>query len=214
MAKSNKEIFFPALDSFVDKRVAAFDGIPAERKVQLKKIAHYVQSGIEMNRETRLTFICTHNSRRSHMAQIWAQTAAVHYGVANVATYSGGTGATAFDRRAVAALQRAGFSMIKSTSGENPVYRVRYNDSGPALEAFSKVYDETPNPSENYCAVMTCSQADADCPVVQGASMRVAIPYDDPKEFDGTEEEAAKYDERCRQISVEMLYLFSLVEPK
>ncbi|MCK4776283.1 MAG: protein-tyrosine-phosphatase, partial [Candidatus Krumholzibacteria bacterium] len=65
--------------------------------------------------------------------------------------------------------------------------------------------------TEDFCAVMTCSQADKNCPVVVGASMRVAIPYDDPKAFDGTDQEAANYDERCRQISREMLYLFSAV---
>jgi len=128
-----------------------------------------------------------------------------------VDTVSGGTEATAFNPRAVAVMQRAGFVIEKTTGGDNPVYTVRYGDVAPAMEAFSKVYNDPPNPSEDYCAVMTCSQADANCPIVHGAAERVSIPFGDPKDFDGTDRETAKYDERCRQISVEMLYVFSRV---
>ena len=59
---------------------------------------------------------------------------------------------------------------------------------------------------------MTCSQADKACPVVKGASSWVAVPYDDPKEFDGKAQETAKYDERCRQIAAETLYVSSKVK--
>jgi hypothetical protein len=79
------------------------------------------------------------------------------------------------------------------------------------MECFSKVYSEPPNPKSGYCAVMTCLQADQACPVVAGAALRVALPYDDPKAYDGTAAESARYDERCRQISREMLYVFRLV---
>jgi protein-tyrosine phosphatase/arsenate reductase len=95
--------------------------------------------------------------------------------------------------------------------GDNPVYRVRHGEDAPPVEHFSKVYDQAPNPSEGFCAVMTCQAASEACPVVHGADARVAVPYEDPKAFDGTEQEAAKYDERCRQIAREMLYAFSRV---
>jgi protein-tyrosine phosphatase/arsenate reductase len=94
---------------------------------------------------------------------------------------------------------------------ENPVYEVRYGDSATGMEAFSKVYNQAPNPAKDFCAVMTCSHADEACPVVFGAAERVAIPYGDPKKFDGTDQEATAYAERCRQISVEMLYAISKV---
>jgi protein-tyrosine-phosphatase len=199
------------LASYAGQRVTELDRIPSERKKQLADLARYIRERIDAGHPARLTFICTHNSRRSHMSQLWAQTAAAYYGVAGVETYSGGTEATAFNPRAVAALQRAGFEIRATGDDPNPVYQVRFDDSGATMTAFSKLYDESPNPREDYCAVMTCAAADEGCPVVLGAARRVSITYEDPKAFDGTEREATAYDERCSQIGREMLYLFSQV---
>ncbi len=58
---------------------------------------------------------------------------------------------------------------------------------------------------------MTCSQADKRCPIVAGAAARIALPFDDPKEFDGTPLERSKYDERCQQIARELLFVFAEV---
>lgn len=202
-----------SLQKYVEARVAEFDQIPNERKAQLVKLAEYVRSRNQSNHPARLTFICTHNSRRSHLAQVWAQTAATYYDVAGVETFSGGTESTAFNARAVNALKRAGFDIGESPSADavNPRYQVRFHDKAPAVECFSKVYDQKPNPPQDFCAVMTCSQADQACPVVAGAALRIAIPYEDPKAFDETPEEGERYDERCRQIAREMLYVLSKV---
>jgi protein-tyrosine phosphatase/arsenate reductase len=131
-----------------------------------------------------------------------------------VKTLSGGTEATAFNPRAVKALQDAGvdISMADAGSGENPVYMVSYAGGQEPLRAFSKKYDTGGNPTSNFCAVMTCSQADKNCPTVAGASLRVAIPYEDPKSYDGTPQEAEMYALRSRQIAREMFYLFSQVK--
>lgn len=203
----------PSLQNYVEARVAEFEQIPSERKAQLVKLAAYVRSRKQSSQPVRLTFICTHNSRRSHLAQVWAQTAATYYDVAGVETFSGGTESTAFNVRAVNALQRAGFEIGASPSADavNPRYQVRFHDKARAVECFSKVYDQDPNPPQDFCAVMTCSQADQACPVVAGAALRMAIPYEDPKAFDGTPEEGERYDERCRQIAREMLFVFSKV---
>ena len=203
---------YPDLASHVAAVLAEMDDIPAERKAVLERLAGPVRVRTATGEIAKLTFICTHNSRRSQMAQIWAQGAAQYFGVPRVETFSGGTEATAFNPRAVAALERAGFRIDTPEEEENPVYRVRYTDDKDAMECFSKAYDQPPNPKQDFVAVMTCSQADRDCPLVLGAIERIAIPYDDPKAFDGTEHEAAKYDERCRQIGREMLYVFSRVK--
>ncbi len=201
----------PVLTEYVRQRAEEFDQISADRKKHLDKLANYVRSRIDSKLPTRLTFICTHNSRRSQLAQIWAMTAASHYGLPTVETYSGGTEATAFNPRAVGALRRAGFEISKPSDGNNPHYLVRFHRAAAPLECFSKVYSQGPNPVMDFCAVMTCSQADRNCPNVAGAIDRIAIPYDDPKVSDDTPQESAKYDERCRQIAREMLYVFSRV---
>lgn len=203
--------FFPELDAYIAATVQEFDAIPADRKRQLKKIALYVETQLSAELPANLTFICTHNSRRSHMSQLWAETAAQYYGVPDVATFSGGTEATAFNPRAVAALERAGFQIDKGPEASNPMYTVRNGADTPPMVAFSKKYTDDANPQANFCAVMTCSEADKNCPTVEGASFRVAIPYEDPKAFDGMAEETAAYDERARQIGREMFWLFSQV---
>ncbi|HEY2414134.1 MAG TPA: protein-tyrosine-phosphatase [Pirellulaceae bacterium] len=214
LAADNSVRLNPPLQKYIATRSAEFDLIPADRKDQLNQLAHYVHSRLQSKQPARLTFICTHNSRRSHLAQIWAQTAAAHFGLPNVETFSGGTEATAFNRRAIDALRRAGFDISSPEPGpkDNPHFQVRFAVNASPLECFSKLYNEPPNPKTNFCAILTCSQADKSCPLVEGASFRIAIPYDDPKTFDDTPDESRKYDDRCQQIAREMLYLFSQVQ--
>ena len=208
----------PKLAGYVAARAAEFDQIAADRIAALEKLAHYVSKCRTAGDTARLVFICTHNSRRSQMAQLWAAVAAAHYGVDHVETYSGGTEATAFNPRAVAALQRAGFEIVKtqksagSADPANPRYRVSFVSNEKPRICFSKTYDSAPNPVADFCAVMTCADADKDCPVVRGATFRVRIPYVDPKLSDGTSDETATYDDRSAQIAREMLYVFSHVD--
>lgn len=213
------EKLVPELEKFVAERIEEFSKISEERKVLLQDIADYIRGRLHENKTPRLTFVCTHNSRRSHFAQIWAKVAAVHYDLGTVETFSGGTEATAFNPRSVAALKRAGFDIQqssgsnKSKSGTvtNPHYLVRFSKEIEPAICFSKVYDSPPNPNEQFCAVMTCSEADKACPNVRGCDRRVAIAYTDPKVADNTPQEAATYDDRCAQVAREMLYVMSRV---
>lgn len=204
----------PGLAASVDRLLAELDTIPAGRRERLEELAAFISARVEAGEPARLTFICTHNSRRSHMAQVWAQTAAHAFGVPGVETYSGGTEATAFNPRAVAALERAGFLVEVAGPSDNPVYGVQFAEDAEPMACFSKVFDRAPNPSAGFAAVMTCSAADAACPLVPGADERIAITYEDPKAFDGTAREAAAYDERCRQIAREMLWAFARVRDR
>lgn len=198
--------------SYVEKVANEYEQIPEERQRALKKIALYVQSKVKAGEDAKLTFICTHNSRRSHMSQIWAQVAAHYYDVPQVKTFSGGTEATAFNPRAVKAMQKAGLNITKLNQAENPSYEVKYAENAAPMKAYSKVYDADGNPNQDFAAIMTCSQADKNCPFIPGASLRIPIPYEDPKAFDGTDKEAKAYQERCHQIAREMFYLFSQVK--
>ena len=198
------------LQRTIDELILRFNRIPDDRKLALEQVASFIAERMAAGKPVELTFICTHNSRRSQMAQIWAVAAAAHYGVIGVETYSGGTEATAFNARAIGAIKREGFVVV-NPGGENPHYRVRYAEGAPSIECFSKTYDDPFNPQRNFVAVMTCSQADEACPVVHGAALRVPIAYDDPKASDGTPEETSTYDARCRQIGAEMFYLLSRV---
>jgi len=203
-----------SLQSYIHQRQAEFDDIPTERRQQLEQLAAYISTQVQAKKPVRLNFICTHNSRRSHMGQIWGAVAAATYGIDNVQTYSGGTEATAFNPRAVAALRRAGLNIKQTTNDENPIYHIEYSKDAMPITSFSKVYDQAPNPKRDFAAIMTCSSADKACPAVPGADQRFAITYEDPKAFDGTDKEAAMYDQRSAQIARELLYVFSKVGSK
>ena len=201
---------YPELEEYIGRALVNTDEIPDARKLALDEVADFVSAKLGAGHEAKLNFICTHNSRRSQMGQLWGAAAAAHFGIAGVRTYSGGTEATAFNPRAVAAVERAGFR-VENRGGENPHYRVAYSNTDPVLECFSKTYDDPFNPSDAFAAIMTCSDADEACPVVLGAVMRARLRYDDPGVADGTPSETVTYDERSLQIATEMLYLFSRI---
>ncbi len=146
------------------------------------------------------------------MAQIWAQTAEEYFGTNNVLSYSGGTEATAFNPNAVKAVRDGGFNVKKMDESDNPRYLVTYSEEKEPIKCFSKVYSDSFNPQKEFAAIMTCSDADANCPMVLGAEARFPVKYDDPKEYDGTDLETKKYAERFEQIGIEMLYTFSKVK--
>ena len=199
------------LGRYLAARTAEFDAIPADRKAELEAIGDFVKAARDTG-EAKLTFICTHNSRRSHFGQVWAQVAAHHHGIDSlVTTYSGGTEATAMNPRAVAALRRAGLDVHPALLSENPKYAVHYAPNREPMVCFSKVYgDAETNPTSGFGAVMTCSQADKGCPLVYGSAARFSTPYVDPKVSDGTPDEIKTYDERCAEIARDMLYAMSV----
>jgi hypothetical protein len=201
----------PDLKPYVNEVAGDLSTVSVERREVLDKIATDVAKRLEAGKRADMTFICTHNSRRSHMSQIWAATAAYYYGLGNVHTYSGGTQATACNCRTVAAMRRVGFDIKDATTGENPIYLVRYATDRPIIKAYSKLYNADGNPRRDFIALMTCSVADKSCPVVEGAVSRYAIHYVDPRLCDDTPTETTAYNERCREIAREMFYIMSQV---
>ncbi len=187
------------------------DSITADRKVVLQPLVDYIQEKTNANEEIRINFICTHNSRRSHLSQVWAQTMANYYGIKNVFCYSGGTEATALFPMVAETLKNQGFQIQKLSETSNPVYAIKFSENEYPVIGFSKSYEDPFNPSAQFAAVMTCSQADDGCPFIAGAEKRVPITFEDPKAFDNTPQQAEKYAERSIQIATELFYIFSQI---
>jgi arsenate reductase len=197
---------------YCDKLISQFDSISLERRTLLEKISAYISSKKENNQLTKLVYICTHNSRRSHFGQIWAQVAANYFNVKNVTTFSGGTEATAFNMNAINAIKRVGFDVKPISVDTNSTFHVSFDKIENPIICFSKVYNDAQNPQTNFVAIMTCSDAEENCPFIPGVELRIGTTYDDPKAFDNTPLQDAKYDERCKQIALETLYVFSKVK--
>ena len=203
---------FQAIKQYCDALIKEFDTISEERKTQLEKISAYVSSKKESNSPIQLVYVCTHNSRRSHFGQIWAQVAANYYNIKSVTTFSGGTEATAFNINAINAIKRVGFDVHSIDMKANATYHIFFDETEKAIVCFSKVYDDSQNPKSNFAAIMTCSDAEENCPFLTGVELRIGTTYDDPKTFDNTHLQDVKYDERCKQIALESLYVFSQVK--
>ena len=201
------------LDNYLKDIETEFIKIPESRIEILQQLGDYVISALNKDKQAQLVFICTHNSRRSQFGQLWALIAAQFYGIQNISAFSGGTGSTAFNPRAVAAIKRSGFQIEKREGNiDNPRYLISSGENLHANPMFSKKYNDNANPDKEFCAIMVCSDADEACPIVPGAEDRISMPYDDPKTFDDTDQEKTKYNERCRQIASEMFFIFKYVK--
>jgi len=192
---------------------ANISSLSEERKAKLLPLVYYILDNQRDNDPSELIFVCTHNARRSHMAQLWAAAAALYCDLENIETFSGGIEVTRIHPNALASLERSGFEFSGDDDGENPSFLVQLGES-VMIEVFSKPYGDDTNPQKNFAAVLVCSEAAEACPNVEGASLRLPISYDDPKEFDGTEKAEEMYDKRSVEIGTEMLYVMKTVSEK
>ena len=183
-----------------------------DRKQILQSLIDYIRQKVESSDSINLNFICTHNSRRSHLSQIWAQTMASFYNIKNVHCYSGGTEATAMFPMVAKTLSNQGFLVKSLSEGKNPVYSIKFSENEHPVICFSKTFDDEFNPKSEFAAIMTCSHADENCPVVLGCEKRIPMTFEDPKAFDGSPQQAEKYLERSLQIATELKYVFSKIQ--
>ena len=201
-----------SIKTYCDSLSKEFNTISVERKLILEQITQYISEKKSINKPINLVYICTHNSRRSHFGQIWAKVAAHYYTIDNVKTFSGGTEATAFNINAINAINRIGFDIEKKNDNINPIYHIYYDKYETPITCFSKVYNDDENPNSEFAAIMTCSDAEENCPFIPRVELRIGTTYDDPKAFDNTNLQDAKYDERCKQIAIETFYIFSKIK--
>ena len=202
-------MLYPTIQSICAQINSEFDLITADRKVLLVKISDYIQQKLDSGLPANLMYVCTHNSRRSQFGQIWAAVAANYYNITNTQTFSAGTEATAFHPNAIAALREIGFAVVQENENKNPIYSVKFGSPTDYVTCFSKTVNDLSNPQSEFAAIMTCSDADENCPFIPGVELRIGTTYEDPKAFDGTAFQNEKYIERSFEISRECLYVFS-----
>lgn len=199
----------PKLSLYVSK--VLLQEIPEERKAVLEPLIGYIRQKVKEKTPVRLNFICTHNSRRSHLAQIWAQVAAHYHHIPDIQCYSGGTEVMEMFPKIAETLSDAGFGVWKLNETQNPVYAVKFDENAVPVIGFSKKYDNPFNPVSGFGAVMTCFSADGGCPFIPGAEKRIAVTFDDPKVSDHTARQTEIYEIRSREIASEMFYVFSQI---
>lgn len=207
---STKSHLFPEIVSKI--KVLDMSLISEERKNILEPLVDFIRGKYSRGEVVRLNFICTHNSRRSHLSQIWAQTLSQYFDVKNVFCYSGGTEATAMFPVVAETLINTGFKIKKLEEGNNPIYSIKNGSNNHPIIGFSKTFDDDFNPISDFAAILTCNHADENCPFIAGADKRIAVTYIDPKISDGTPKQKETYKERSIQIATEMKYIFSQIK--
>ncbi|WP_312079229.1 protein-tyrosine-phosphatase [Chryseobacterium sp.] len=201
---------YSTLKNIIEK--LQYKSISEERKITLQPLIDFIQQKTNDGKDINLNFICTHNSRRSHLSQIWAQTGAAYFNIANLHCYSGGTEETALFQKVAETLANQGFNIFKISNESNPIYTIKIGDNTLPIIGFSKKYDNPFNPVSDFAAILTCSQADEGCPFIPGAEKRIPITFEDPKISDNTPEQSKVYAERSLQIASEMFYVFSMIK--
>jgi arsenate reductase (thioredoxin) len=210
------EMMYPELQRTVGSILTDDRPLPGARMERLREIAAWIKDRLRRELPVDLVFVCTHNSRRSQFAQVWAATAA-HFHALPITCWSAGTEVTQVALPVVDALEHAGFRIDGAGGFEDfdghprqQEYIINWDDTVDPVVLYSKSLDEPSNPSGGFAAIMVCAEADANCPFVPGADQRFSLPYRDPKESDGTDNESRTYRTRSIEIAREMFHLMEL----
>jgi arsenate reductase len=205
--------FNHALMSYCESLPAEFANVPDSTGKMLREAGTYIIDHLDSGRETSISFVCEHNSRKSHLGQIWTQMAIQYYGIDSVKCYSGGTSPTYVNQRIIKALENAGFQISeKGIAGNGPKYYLDFGKPSGGFEIFSKRYDHPMNPDTNYMAITLCYNPEECCPITGGADEQLTIPYEDLQPYDNTPLETARYDEQCRNVARDMFYMMDFVK--
>lgn len=188
-----------------------FNTITEDRKILLRNLIDYTREKVNRGSIIQLNFICTHNSRRSQLGQVWAQVMGNYYQIP-LQSFSGGTEVTACHENTIKTLQKSGFKITSMRASDNPKYICQFSNDKPHIQLFSKLFDNDANPKSEFAAIMTCGHAEENCPFVPGCEKRIALTYEDPKKYDNTDLQEEKYLERSLQIATELKYVFDKIQ--
>lgn len=202
-SKINTKVFFENAGKSID--------ISEERRDLLNRIAQKIIDVYSEDKKVNVNFICTHNSRRSQLGQVWSFFAINYFNLKKFKAFSGGTEVTAFHRNTVKTLQEVGFVFnVLDFSHQNPTYDISFEGAKKSIKGFSKIFDNSVNETP-FIAITTCDSADANCPFISDAIARFHLPFVDPKRSDGTKEQEETYLATNKQIAAEVYFIFETV---
>ena len=140
---------YPKIELIISKLLLSFDSIPSPRKQKLIELAAHLKVALSSANPLNLVFVCTHNSRRSHMGQLWAKLAAHFYGFENVNSFSAGTEVTELNSNVIEMLQKVGCKVSTFQNVSNPAYLIEFGEN-QSLTCFS-MFLCCGKLSSNYC---------------------------------------------------------------
>ena len=183
----------------LDKYIDNLDDIILRdyQKRRVKKISEELRG--EINSCNKIVFICTHNSRRSQLCEVWGSILSKRFNL-DLSFFSAGTEKTEVCGEAIKSLERAGMDF--TIVGNNILIQNK-------IELHSKTLDEIKE--DEFISLITCSDAEKNCPIDPRSKKNIKLFYDDPKKYDGTKEESDEYDKTCKLIASELNRIFKLL---
>jgi arsenate reductase len=186
--------------------------IPAERKHALREIRAYIQQKLNDKQTPHLLFVCTHNSRRSILAEVWATAVGAYYNIPNLQVYSCGTEVTAVHPMVIHTLREENFTISSNSTTGNPTYSIGFGEGFAPIETHSMTFDDIPLQNKGFAAVMVCSSASDNCPYIAGTEKRIALPFEDPKAYDEHPDKKQAYLHTGKEIAREMKFAFQKLQ--
>lgn len=198
---------FPPIEAYLAQ--LSPNNITEKRKEKLNMISEYIYKKLKQQEPVALNFICTHNSRRSFLTNVWANVLAYHFKLPLIESYSAGTEATEIFSSCLEVLEENGFQISrKSKTPVNPTYEIKFSEAAKKITDYSKSLAQQ-QLNQEFIAILTCDEANQACPMVPRAEIRFALPYQDPKAFDKLPNQKEAYRATNTQIATELLYLFN-----
>ena len=220
-APQSRLALLPQVRDHATYLATTFDMLGESQLQASRQLADWLAKNYDSSKTLHVIVVCTGNSRRSMLGACMGNMAAAYYGLDKVRFHSGGTAPTAFNKRTIATLKAIGFEI--SPTGEeaergepktgNAKYRVVWGTGMESIE-YSKRYSDASNPVSGFAAVMVCTEADSECPNVQGAAFRLSMPFLDPKSYDDGQYETVKYAERRDDIGRVLMATMAIVSRK
>jgi len=163
-----------------------------DKKNLLDDIISKIQKSLKIT--NNIVFLCTHNSRRSQLCQVWGIILSKIYNI-DLKFNSAGTEKTEVNKNILYCFSHIGLE-VKGN-------KIIYEDLSISLH--SKLLDEIqPN---KFISIMTCSDAEKSCPSDSRSIKNISMTYQDPKVFDYKEKEKDEYLKTSKLIAKELNYV-------
>ena len=202
-------MFYNQIQLFCLEITSSFKNIPSSRLQRLDEIVLEINEIFNNKKNLNFLFVCTHNSRRSQFANVWAEIAATFYNLNSIKSYSCGTEKSIVSKNTIEALEDLGLK-IHNHPNINNAFHAFYGKE-LFIDVFSKKYSDSSISKENTIAIMTCTDADQNCPIIPYAKNRISLNFKDPKRFDNTSYFRMEYQKTAKEIATEIFYIFSKI---
>ena len=177
--------FFSRIDSFNPNQ---------KRKKRLDNIASVINENL--NKTRSIVFLCTHNSRRSQICEVWGKVFAEIYRK-KININSAGAFKTVVHSQVYESIVKCG--LIVNNKKEIFFDKKKFKLNSKTTDSITM---------KNFIAVMTCSDTEKSCPHDSRSVRNIKMFFNDPRIYDETDKMSREYLKTTTYIAEELNYIF------